>query len=302
MRYRSSTATALLGVLTACAVGASLHAQTLPAPPDDLPQGSGPRGTSQVVPGQERYDDVGYAAVLGGSGGGDGTIGAVHRSLPVGTFVEVTSLDSGKTIAVMIGSGSGSGGALPGDRLIGLTPAAAHMLGIEGASLAAVRVRRIDANPTDQAALRSGRAGSERLDAPKLLLVALRKRLPAAPKAVDVASPVTPPVATPPPKANGSQPHRAPGASYHPPEAPRATAPPRAPVAIREGGLYVQIAALSTAARATALAQNLHGTVAAGGGLYRVRLGPYRTLAQAQNARDAVARRGYGDARIVSDH
>ena len=60
----------------------------------------------------------------------------------------------------------------------------------------------------------------------------------------------------------------------------------------------VQVAAVSSAARAQALAQELGGHVAAGGGIYRVQIGPFADMATAQRARDGAARRGYGDSRI----
>jgi rare lipoprotein A len=69
-----------------------------------------------------------------------------------------------------------------------------------------------------------------------------------------------------------------------------------------KGGLYVQVAALSTEARARTLAASIGGSVVPGGKLYRVRTGPYADRQAAQNARDALARRGYGGANIVSDH
>jgi rare lipoprotein A len=61
------------------------------------------------------------------------------------------------------------------------------------------------------------------------------------------------------------------------------------------------VAALSNADRAATLAKALGGSVAPGGGLFRVRLGPYHDQRSAQNARDGLAKRGYGDARIITN-
>lgn len=323
-------------ILTALALAGSATAQTQLAPPDDMPKGEGPRGTSQAVPGQDRYDDVGYAVVEGM--GDNGALLASHRKLPPGTFVEVTSLASGKTIGLMV---AGAGPAAS-DRLIGLSPAAAAALGIDNRTAAGVRVRAIEPSQPDQAALKAGRPGSERLDAPPILLTALRKRLPAPPK--PIATPVAPPAygqtysrPTPqPPKAAAQPPsqpgagYAVPGTNYLPPSqayappvqgyqqpqpndqqptyqqpayqpAPAYRSPARAPAAV-PGGLYVQVAALSDPSRASALAGSLGGSVVAGGGFYRVRLGPYRDYQTAEMARDAVAQRGYADARIVTNH
>ncbi|MGJ3649778.1 SPOR domain-containing protein [Sphingomonas sp. GlSt437] len=315
----------------ALGVALLLQAQTLPPPPDDLPQGTGPRGTSQVVPGQERYDAVGYAMVEP-AGGDSGQIGVTSRKAGAGSFVEITSLDTGKTIAAMV---TGQGPSLP-DREVGLSPAAAAALGISASVTAPVRIRVIEPSQPDQVALRAGHAGGDRLDTPKVLLTALRKRLPPPPSAV--APPVTPPRrATRRPQytpAPAAPPEAAPvpastaGASYAAPatddgipaepqpvrpvrraaQAPavqRPTAQPApspASTAPVPGGLYVQIAALSDPSRASALAGTVGGSVVTGGGLYRVRLGPYRDQRTAESARDAMVRQGYGDAHIVTNH
>src|SRR2546423_1229406 len=58
--------------------------------PADLPQGSGPRGTS----GELRYDTVGYASVRNDRPTGALAAAAItiaHATLPVGSFVELTS-------------------------------------------------------------------------------------------------------------------------------------------------------------------------------------------------------------------
>lgn len=264
--------------LIGLAVPAMLVAQILPTPPDDLPKGEGPSGTSQMVPGQERYDEVGYAGVDLGDG-----IVVSHASLPTGSFVEITALDTGKTIAVMVSSQQ------PPMRthVIAISTGVGQALGLTS-DPAPVRVRRVEPNQPDQTALKAGRV-LDRLDTPKVLLSALHKRLPAAPPMIRARPEPQRPVAS----------TRIPGTSYAPPIRAVPT-PPRVPTGPGPG-YYVQIAALSNAARAEALASGMGGVVVSGGGLYRVRIGPYRDPRTAQNARDAAAAHGYGDARIVSD-
>lgn len=264
--------------LIGLALPAMLVAQTLPTPPDDLPKGEGPSGTSQMVPGQERYDEVGYAGVDLGDG-----IVVSHASLPTGSFVEITVLDTGKTIAVMVSSQQPP----MRTRVIAISTGVGQALGLTS-DLAAVRVRRVEPNLPDQTALKAGRV-LDRLDTPKVLLSALQKRLPAAPPMIRARPEPQRPVAA----------TRIPGTSYAPPTRV-VPAPPRVPTGSGPG-YYVQIAALSNAARAEALASSMGGAVVPGGGLYRVRIGPYRDARTAQNARDAAAARGYGDARIVND-
>lgn len=254
--------------------------QQMPAP---APQGyadpaagaAGPRGSSQPGPGEApRYDEIGYAGIRPVSGGGamDEAVVAVHRSLPANSYVEVTSLDTGRTILVLV-TGSDPGA----DRPIDLSAGAARLLGASG-EMVPVRIRTMTPSPMDQAALRAGRPAAERPDAPQVLVNALRKHLPGPPR---LAS-------TPPP-------------SY----APVRAAPPRpAPPAARVPagrGYYVQVAALSNAGRAQALAQSMGGFVKPGGGLYRVQLGPFATQAQAQAARQRAAGAGYGDARVFAN-
>lgn len=148
--------------------------------PADMPSGPGPRGTSGE---QQRYDEVGFASWYGEEVGGGRTasgepfnpdaITAAHNSLPLGSFVEVTALDSGRTIVVLVNDrGPGAG-----DRLIDLSRGAAQSLGLNG--LAPVRVRLVNPPLPEQIALRQGRAASQRIDAPPTLLTALRRKLPA---------------------------------------------------------------------------------------------------------------------------
>ena len=249
-------------------------ANLLPPPtqdlPPDAPQGTGPRGTS----GEAREDAVGYASLLSAPPVpqlANVVIGVGHPTLAPGAFVELTALDTGRTIVAMVVAPGSDGG------VVALSPAAARALGVE--SHAAVRVRTITPSPQDLVALRDGQVPVARLDAPPVLLIALRRKLTG---------------------------QRDPGRAAAPPRASgvRATAPvrtkPVAPPAVARGrgGFVVQVAALSSTERAAALAEQVGGRVVAGGALYRVQLGPYATMAEAERARDGLARRGFGGARI----
>jgi rare lipoprotein A len=241
-------------------------------PPADLPQSTGPRGTS----GQEqRYDSVGYAGSFDGGGPQYSTaaVSVGHATLPMGSYVELTSLDTGRTIVALV-AGRGNGGSI-----VDLSPAAAQQLGVsEGAP---VRIRLVTPTPQDQMALRSGQAASARMDAPPTLLTALRKKLPGR-ASYTPARPNRP--ATPPP-----------GARYTPP--PVATEPVQAAPA--RSGYLVQVAAFSTRERAQAAARQVGGRIAAAGNVFRVQIGPFADAASAQRARDEAARHGYADARIL---
>lgn len=295
MKWNASTA-ALLPLLAMCA-GYPARAQQRERPPEiryereapgtgyaapttqDLdgnfapPQAEGPSGSSRPRPGEFRYDETGYANVRSVEGGGaaDAASAAIHRSLPAGTALEVTSLDSGRTILVLV-----TGQLPPGaDHPIDLSTGAATQLGYAPGQRVPVRLRAVTASGPDMAALRAGTAPSPRADAPPVLLTALRKRLPGSPVAALV--PITSPTRT----------------------RPAASAPERR-AAAATGRYLVQVAALSSVGNAQALARSMGGFVKQGGGLHRVQLGPFATQAQAEAARGRAVRAGHRDARVIT--
>lgn len=281
MRSNNSALVALM-MLSACSgageidrppatVVAPQQNKSVPLPPEAGPR-EGPAGTSGM--GASRYDQVGtaswYGEELDGAPTASGTpfapdaITAAHRTLPLGSHAEVTSLDTGRTIVVLIND-RGPGRT---DREIDLSRGAAALLGMEGRPAAPVRVRGTVVTPSDAAALSAGRAASPRLDAPPAILAALRSQLRA----------------------------------YVPPTKRTASAPPLQADLRRPAGAgryLVQVAAFSSEDRAEKLAGTLGGRVESDGGLHRVRLGPFADPASAQRARDGAARRGYGDATII---
>lgn len=206
-----------------------------------------------------RYQDTGLASWYGEEMSGNRTasgepfdanaITAAHRTLPLGSFVEVTSLDTGRSILVRI-TDRGPGRR---DRIIDLSRGAARLLGTDRRPLANVRVRAIVPSAQDATTLRAGRS--------------VAARDPGYARAASVTMPVRTPVS-----------HLVPGRSY-----------------------VLQVATFSNEARARALAERLNGRVVAGGGLWRVRLGPFGDADRLQRARDAVAERGYGDAQVLPE-
>lgn len=274
-------------------------------PPPDLPAAEGPSGSSQTS--ADRYDEVGYASWYGDELRGHRTasgatfdpdwITAAHRSLPLGSFVEVTSLDTGRTILLQITDR----GPHRSGRLIDLSLGAAKLLGVDRKSIAPVRVRLVDPPAPDQTALAEGRPASTRLDSPTVLLTGLRARLigPAqlvsTPSAIKVAAVSPAVVARPKP----SLPAPRPTAIEHLPPAKHSGS--TNPAKLIVGKYRVQVAAFSNKARADELAKRLGGSVSPSGGFWRVRLGPFFDSADANRARDGAAKRGYGDARVVRD-
>ena len=286
---RSNNRALALGV-GLCLIGGAALAQDRPAgPADGPPTSAGPNATSDQSP--DRYDQVGYATWYGSEYAGSRTASgtpfdpaaftAAHRTLPIGSFVEVTALDTGKTVLVMI---TDRGPSTPG-LLIDLSQAAAKAIGVAGRG--PVRVRRVTPSAADQNALKGGQAASERLDAPAALLAGLRAQLTGQPAVV------------------ASRPSATVPASRKPPASPPPTDPVTPAKVVRPaaavGNYYVQIAAFGTKVRAAEVARSLGGTVSPVNALWRVRTGPYADAKKAAQARDAAAARGYGDARVVRE-
>ncbi|MCW1428465.1 SPOR domain-containing protein [Novosphingobium sp. JCM 18896] len=319
-----------LALVLVLAGGVTAYAKQSPAPAPV----SGPAADYPVVVGDPfqvgsttytpedrlNYDAVGYADI--GTEGGAG-ISAAHKTLPLPSYIEVTSLESGKTILVR----AERRGPM-NDRLIELSPGAAAQLGLAGSARPAVRVRRVNPPEQERAMLRSGGRAPERMETPKGLLDALNRKLAAgtgllSPKPVTPAAAAPRPSASPTPAPTASpttRPAPKPAATPKPSPAPKPAATPAAPptpaptpapaasapaaprpiasAPAASGSLVVQVAALSARDRAAALANKLGGSVSPAGRFFRVRMGPFTTRGQAEAALAKAKAAGYSDARI----
>ncbi len=291
------------------------------------------------------FDEVGYANVAGPDRAGaqtaigealnPGAMTGAHRILPLPSYVEVTNLETGRTMLVRINDR----GPMAKDRVIELSPAAADQLGIARGTPAAVRVRRVNPPEAEKGALRLGGNAPARLDTPPALLSALRRRLneTTTKPAGAVAMPVTPPRAAPaarpaprpaPPRVvqtaepeDGMQRAAARGESSgddrfiiegqgdrrtlpapRPARAVSAPARPATPVApapvAAPRALYVQVASFGDETRARAVADRVGGKLEKAGEVWRVRLGPFADEASARRALGDVNAKGYRSARI----
>lgn len=115
------------------------------------------------------YDEVGYA---GADPQGGAAITASHKTLPLPSYVEVTSLDSGKTALVRVERR----GPMTTQRLVGLSAGALTQLGISDGS--PIRIRRVNALEIDRAKLRRGQPASDRMETPASLVAILKRKLP----------------------------------------------------------------------------------------------------------------------------
>ena len=225
-------------------------------------------GRSYTPVDQIDYDEVGYASWYGAELAGEPTangepfrpsaITAAHRTLPLPSYVEVSRLDTGRTILVRVND---RGPADP-DRLIDLSTGAAEALGITETGMAQVRVRRVNPVDAEKAALRSGQSAAVRPDMPEGLLEILRERVARLARPAGYRSPAAAPAAT----AAGA-----------------VTVPPGT------GALVVQVAAFASRARAEEVARRVGNgaSVVSAGNVHRVRMGPFADEAA---ARAAIAR------------
>tara|TARA_B100000678_G_scaffold282662_1_gene281850 strand:- start:1158 stop:2291 length:1134 start_codon:yes stop_codon:yes gene_type:complete len=190
--WKVAVATGLLATLSACAGGGGSDLAPAPdyyavdrAAPTSASAINGPQadypqilGEPYVVEGQTytpadvlSYDAVGYATLDMIDGNG---VTLSHKTLPLPSYVELTSLDTGRTILARVERR----GPMTSSRIVGLSQGAARELGAgEGTP---VRIRRVNPPEYERAALRSGQPAQSRLDTPDTLVAVLRKQLPAS--------------------------------------------------------------------------------------------------------------------------
>jgi rare lipoprotein A len=265
-------------------------------------------GTAYTPEDVLNYDQVGFLAA--DSAGGNAVSGS-HHTLPLPSYVEVTSLETGRTILVRLERR----GPMNSNELLALSPGALAQL--EAGPGTPVRVRRVNPPEDQRTLLRAGGPAEPRMDTPMSLVEILKRKLPgqavapvltaaAAPAPSPRPAPVTVATLTPAP-----QPARGNGVPALPPLEPRgapvvaaraapALLPSRQTVAGR-GAFVVQAAAFSTADRARRAASVLEGEVTQAGQYFRVRTGPFATRGEAEASLAKVRAAGYSDARILTN-
>lgn len=226
------------------------------------------------------YDAVGYAVT--GTEGGEG-VSLAHRTLPLPSYVEVTSLETGRTILVR----AERRGPMSGKALVELSPGAAAQLGMNPSAQTSVRVRRVNPPEIERAALRQGGQAPKRMDTPKSLVAVLLRKLDRAAVAPPVPAPQQPDTST---ILATTAPMAAP--VHKPAEAAPASAePPR-------DARVVQVGAYSVKANAEATAAKVGGKLEKSGKLWIVRMGPYVARGDVTAALAKARGAGYSDARI----
>jgi rare lipoprotein A len=125
-------------------------------------------GGKTFVPASDpRYDMLGVASWYGHESGNrtangerfrPGWVTAAHTTLPLPTYAEVTSLDTGRRIIVRIND---RGPFVTGPRIIDLSRGAAEQLGIRERGHARVRVVNVEPSEKDRSRLRHGKPARE---------------------------------------------------------------------------------------------------------------------------------------------
>lgn len=252
------------------------------------------------------YDEVGYAAadISGGEG-----VTAAHKTLPLPSYVEITSLVTGRTIVARVERR----GPMTNDRLVALSPQAQAQLGSDEGT--PVRVRRVNPPEIERAKLRRGEAALERMETPQSLVAVLKRKLPErgsadlektmVPEELPAGTLSGPVTIAVPPSAAVSLPaqdrsvSQSPAAVANAAEAPNERSAP--PLKTNTAGRFViQAATFSSQSGARRTASSLGGFVEPAGKYFRVRVGPFSTRGQADAALAKVRAAGYSDARITT--
>lgn len=274
------------------------------------------RGKTYTPEDVQSYDEVGYASWYGEELSGNQTangeifnpqgISAAHKTLPLPTYVEVTALDTGRTILVRVNDR----GPFANDRLIDLSHGAAKQLGIDQDGVSGVRVRKVNPNEQERAVLRMGAAATERIATPDSLLLILRKNLAKLPRPAPSVRRAAAPIVSAPDKGSTAGPRPSPVVGTRDDRfiIEGAGRPVAAENSIGNnyvggipGSFVVQVAAFSDKSRADTLARKIGAKVMADGtrSIWRVRYGPYSSEKDAQAGLAQAQQRGYSGARIL---
>ena len=264
----------------------------------------------------QSYDEVGYASWYGEELAGNVTangeafnpqgISAAHKTLPLPSYVEVTALDTGRTILVRVNDR----GPFATDRLIDLSLGAARQLGIDRNGVSGVRVRKVNPNEQERAVLRMGAPATERIATPDSLLSILRKNLAKLPRPAEPVKQAAESSHAPSPAVSTNP--RTPAKTSGTRDGRFIVEGPGRPVAAENsvgdnyvGGLagsyVVQVAAFSSKSRADTLAKKIGARVVPDGSrsIWRVRYGPFASEQEAQAGLAQAQQRGYSGARVL---
>ncbi len=254
-------------------------------------------------------------------------LSAAHKTLPLPSVVQVTNLQNGRALRLRVNDR----GPFVDGRIIDLSRRAAQLLGFETSGTAPVRVRILkDESIQVAAAAMRGETGqvllaqvpqaapSEPAPAPRIAPRPVARVATAGPPSLRAAEVIGAPlpIASPPPAATPPEPSpprafaAAPGHYWPSLIAPAHAETLHAPIAPKTSGrIFVQAGAFAVPenaqrvrARIAALGSvEVVPATANGTALYRVRLGPLASAAEAQRLLGRVVDSGYPGARVVGE-
>lgn len=218
---------------------------------------------------------------------------AAHRTLPMPSFVEVTNLENGRTIQVKVNDR----GPFARGRIIDLSRRSAQLLGFERQGTAKVRVRILP-EPSRQIAAQMGGKDNNGL----VEVNGVR----GAPRAVvaSAALPGTPPAPMPTPPKGGSALANTTTPTIVTPQTDSVRVMP-----VKPANIYIQAGAFTEYTNANRARSMLAGLGPANISqaktgqqpMFRVRLGPIRSVDEADRLLERVAASGYPEARVIVD-
>lgn len=222
---------------------------------------------------------------------------AAHPTLPLPSYARVTNLDNRKSVVVRVNDR----GPFLHERIIDLSYAAAHRIGIAGPGSGRVLVERVFPGQGVQVAAvnaipspTSTTTGQPGVPAPPAPTVATPLPSPAVPVGVPVGVPEPPPVAV----------VTVPPSTPNPPVVQ--TAP--TPITTEAQGVFIQLGAFGSAENATQFRERMQRdlnwmrepiSVAFANGLHRVRIGPLANREEAEAIAEKV-RETHGLTTVIS--
>ena len=220
---------------------------------------------------------------------------AAHKTLPMPSKVRVTNLENGRSLVLRVND---RGPFAPG-RIIDVTRRAAQLLGFYNKGTAKVRVTAVSEGPATLVAEKPKTPAAQRTALPALPRGEISTGSLAPPPGLDEAK------AEPSGEARIASSGDAPLPSATPEAAPQVE---RLPVKASTS-IFVQAGAFASAENANRLRARLayigpsrvSNVVRRGQELFRVRIGPLATVAQADQALQQVIAAGIPDAQIIVD-
>ena len=304
--HRLAAAASLAALLAACA--------STPEPGVSVPPNAGVykigqpyqvEGTWYYPKEQPDYDETGVASWYGPTFYGHrtangeiysaGDLTAAHRTLPLPVNVRVTNLDNGKSIVVRVNDR----GPFAKGRIIDLSERAAELLGYKQKGTARVRVTYVG-----RADLDGGRPPPDETPPEIASAVPAAPTMPVATRPLDTVPGAA--IAPPPPVTNTDLP-RPPVRDIDSAAATEPTGIVTKVAVPAVTHLYVQAGAFGSYQNAARLQTRLGGglqissVVQNGRTLYRVRLGPFDDVGDADSALARLESLGSNDAQIVVD-